>query len=285
MLKTVHILNGDSTAEILKESGISGDRIVWREVLCEGALSVTVGNDEFWGLRYAYFEEELQVNRLDYYDKVIKELIQIEDLTQYDEVVLWFEYDLFCQVNLMGLCTYLLHHYTKSSTYHLVCVGKEKNNADLMTLADYSSQDFEKLYEERIKLTRHDLLFAKECWEVYVANEIQALKQFDFKKNKKFKYFQLTMKQHLKRFSDSDALNQIDSKILQTIQTNAYTKRNILKALLTWQKKETVYGFGDLQYDRYLEKLAPFYEIKNDTYYLNDKGENILKFTKSEVYK
>jgi len=283
MNKTVHILNGDCTAEILKESDLLGDHIVWREMLCEGPLSATVGNDEFWGLRYAYFEEELKVNRLDYYDKVINQLIQIEDLTQYDEVVLWFEYDLFCQVNLMGLCTYLLDYYTKSHTYYLVCVGKEKKSESLLTLGDYSPDEFKKLYEERIKLTRHDLLFSRECWEVYVANDMQKLKKFNFKKNGKFKYFQLAINQHLQRFSKSTGLNQIDSKILETIKIKECTKRDIIKELLIWQKIETVYGFGDLQYDGYLKKLAPFYEIKNDTYYLNDKGENILKFTKAEV--
>ncbi len=277
MNKTVHILNGDSTADIIKDSGVSGDLIIWREMLCEGPLSNHVGHDEFWGLRYAYFENELKVSKLDYYDKVIKQLIPIEDLTHFDEVVLWFEYDLFCQVNLMGLCTYLLNYYSKSLTYYLVCVGQEKNSESLLTLSDYSPATYLRLYEERVKLSRYDLLFAKECWEQYVKNNNQELKGFNFKKNGKFKYFHLAMNQHLKRFPESSKLNQIDKKILETIQSNEFSERDILKELLIWQRKETVYGFGDLQYAMYLEKLHPFYDIKNNIYFLNQKGKTILE--------
>ncbi len=276
MSKKVHILNGDSTASIMKESEISGDVIVWRELLCEGSLSKNIGSDDFWNLRNTFFEDELEVNRLDYYDKTIKELIKIEDLSNYNEVVLWFEYDLFCQVNLMALCTYLLNHYRKSLSYYLVCVGKDQSRENLQTLSDYSSKEYQRLHEQRIKLTHHDLLFAKECWERYVVNDIQELKGFNFKKNGKFKYFQLAINQHLKRFTENKKLNQIDHKLIETIHTNEFTERDIIGELLFWQKKETVYGFGDLQYFKYLEKLHPFYEIKNDYYYLNDKGKSFL---------
>ena len=279
MSKKVHILNGDSTVLSMNESDISGDIIVWREMLCEGQLNKHIGNDNFWNLRYSFFENELQVSKLDYYDKVIKELTKVEDLSNYNEVILWFEYDLFCQVNLMGLCTYLLKHYRESISYYLVCVGKEKNSENLLTLSDYSPKEYERLYEERIKLTQHDLAFAKECWEQYVTNDIEELKRFNFKKNGKFEYLQLAINQHLNRFSDSTRLNQIDQKILETIHANMYTEREIVRELLIWQRKETVYGFGDLQYFKYLEKLHPFYEIKNEHYYLNDMGKNIIKST------
>lgn len=279
MTNQVHILNGDSTVPILKESDVSGDLIVWREMLCEGPLSKNIGSDSFWNLRYAFFKDELQVNQSEYYDKTIKELIQIEDLSNYDEVVLWFEFDLFCQVNLLALCTYLFNHYKKNITYYLVCVGKEKNKENLQALSDYTATSYQQLYEDRIELTRHDLLFAKECWEKYVDNNTKELKEFNFKKNSKFYYLHGAIQQHLKRSVDGTTLNQIDRKLIETINASTFSEREIVRAMLIWQKKETVYGFGDLQYFKSLEKLHPFYEIKNEHYYLNDMGKKIIKST------
>jgi hypothetical protein len=276
MSKQVHIVNGDSTATILKESDLSGDLIVWREMLCEGPLSKNIGSDSFWNLRYAFFENEFQVNRPEYYDNTIEELIQIEDLSNYDEVVLWFEFDLFCQVNLIALCTYLLNHFKKDIRYYLVCVGTEKNKEKLQTLSDYTPTEYQQLHKERIKLTRRDLLFAKECWEKYVDNNSKELKEFNFQKNSKFNYLHAAIQQHLKRFADGTTLSQIDLKLLETIYTNTFSERDIVRAMLIWQKKETVYGFGDLQYFKSLEKLHPCYEIKNEHYYLNDKGKSFL---------
>ena len=51
-----------------------------------------------------FFEEEIEVNRQEYYDKTIKELIKIEDVSNYDEIVLWFEYDLVLSSQFNGSC-------------------------------------------------------------------------------------------------------------------------------------------------------------------------------------
>ncbi len=43
MNKTIHVLNGDSTAQILTKTSIKGDVVIWRELLCEGPLCTDVG--------------------------------------------------------------------------------------------------------------------------------------------------------------------------------------------------------------------------------------------------
>ncbi|MCF6296874.1 MAG: DUF1835 domain-containing protein [Flavobacteriaceae bacterium] len=275
MTKKLHILNGDSTAEIFSKSPIKGDIIVWREMLCEGALYKDLASDEFWIKRYAFFEE-IGVSKLEYYDKTIKELVQLEDVSQYNEIVLWFEYDLFCQVNLMALCTYLLTSFRKDIHYALVCTGKEKGKEVLQTLVDYQPKEYKVLYENKIKLTRHDLLFAEKSWEVYIENNKENLKEFNFAKKAKFQYLQQAITQHLQRFSDENGLNQIENKILEIINIEPLAKNKIIKKLLLWQRVATVYGFGDLQYYRYLEKLSDYYVINDELISLNKKGKELV---------
>jgi len=251
--------------------------LVWRELLVDGLVNNDVGSDTFWMQRYDFFEKELGVTKLEYYDKIIKELIKIEDLSNYKEVVLWFEFDLFCQVNLLALCSYLLKYYRKDITYYLICVGNDKGKEKLQTLADYAPENYKYLLENKVKLTRNDLLFADQCWEMYVRNNREELKQFNFDKNKKFTYLQLAMNQHLMRFSNTNRLNQINTKFLEIIDSASLNEKQIVRALLKWQRDNTVYGFGDLQYFGYLKKLNNFYEIVSDQYYLNKAGKNILK--------
>lgn len=272
MSKTIHVLNGDSTAKILEKSGIKGDVVVWRELLCEGPLESAVGSDEFWMKRYSYFEDEMGVSRLEYYDKTIKEIVKLEDVSNYNEVVLWFEYDLFCQVNLMVLCTYLLDNYVKKATYYLVCTGKEDGKEQLQLLSDHSPSDFKQLYENKSTLSKSSLLFAKESWGLYVENNFRKLKEFNFNQNSKFKYFQLVMDQHLLRFPAKNGLNQISTKILKIINSNTLSEKEIVLNLLNWQQEETVYGFGDVQYYLYLKKLEQYYTIEEEKYYLNKNG-------------
>ena len=276
MTNVLHILNGDSTYGIFKQTSIPGDVVVWREMLCEGNVVKDVGSDPFWKERYSYFEKELGVEKLEYFDKTVKKLIQLQDVAGYSEIVLWFEYDLFCQINLLALCTYLLKSYRKDICYFLVCTGKEKGKSQLQTLADYSPKEYENLYQNKRKIVRNHLLFAQNAWEVYAENDINKLKAFDFNQSKKFIYLQAAIDQHLLRFKDENGLSQIDHKILSLIDSGIYNEKELIKELLYWQKEQTVYGFGDVQYENYIKKLGDFILVENGRIKLNKKGKEIV---------
>lgn len=277
MSATIHILNGDSTLYPLQKSGLNGSHIIWRELLCDGPLAKDVGSDEFWMLRYEFFEKKLKADKLEYYDKTIKELIVIEDLSAYKEVVFWFEYDLFCQVNLLALCSYLLKHYKKDISYYLICVGNEKGKKGWQTLADFSPGEYKELYENKTKLSRNDFLFTDECWKIFVEGNIEDIKNHKFNKNNKFKYLDTAIKQHVKNRKRTNGLDQITYKILKVIESGANTKNDIIRELLIWQHKETVNGFGDSQYTIRLDDLKDYYDVKDDKYYLNKNGQEVLR--------
>lgn len=280
MTKVLHILNGDSIVQTLKDSGLQGEIVVWREMLCEGEVCSEVGSDEFWKLRYQYFQQEMGIPKLEYFDKIIKEIIKLDDLSNYNEVVLWFEYDLFCQVNLMALCSYLLHSYRKDINYYLICTGKEKEKTAWQPLSYFKTVGFVELYENKLKLTRNNLIFAQKSWEVIARNNKEELSNFNFNGCPKFRYLSLAMKQQLKRFPGKNGLNQIEQKILEIINLDSLNKQEIIESLLNWQQEETVYGFTDLQYKNYLQKLHIYYKIEDATYQLNSHGKS--KFLANE---
>ena len=191
-------------------------------------------------------------------------------------MVLWFEFDLFCQVNLLALCSCLLGNYVKKINYYLICTGKVAKEKRLQSLSDFSPSDFKTLFENKIILSKASLEFAKESWNIYVGNDLNKLKSFDFNQNSKFQYLQLAMNQHLNRFSDENGLNQIENKILEIINSNLFSENEIVRELLIWQQKETVYGFGDLQYFQHLKKLNNYFSIKDSLYYLNEVGKTVV---------
>ena len=276
MGELLHIVNGDSTAKAISKSTLNGDVIVWREMLCDGPLVCDIGSDDFWMKRYAFFESELNISKLNYFDTTIKEIIKIENISNYSEVVLWFEFDLFCQINLLGLCSYLLKYYRKGIKYYLVCTGIEKGKDTLVSLADYGFDLYPELMKKRKNISRRDLLFAEECWRVFVINNELELRTFDFKVNAKFNYLHQAMIQHLKRLPDKNGLNEIENKFLELIKFEPATKISLIQKILSWQQKETVYGFGDVQYNLILDKMNGLVQIKEEIYYLSDKGKVLI---------
>ena len=275
MANTLHIANGDHTAEIIKNTTLEGDVIVWRELLCEGPISNEVGSDDFWKKRYDYFEDEIGISRIDYFDKTIKEILKLTDVPKQTEIVLWFEFDLFCQVNLMALCSFILRNFKKEVTYSLVCTGYVKGKDRLQSLSDFSSSEYIDLYKNRINLSKVNLEFADSCWKVYAENDVEKLKEFNFK-NRKFMYLPAAINQHLKRFPTENGLNEIQQKIVEVISLKPLTENEIVRELLIWQQAETVYGFGDLQYFLELKKLKKYYTINDEKYFVTTEGEKLL---------
>ena len=51
MNTTLHILNGDATLWSLDKAGISGEILVWRDVLCEGPVIGDFASPDFWEKR------------------------------------------------------------------------------------------------------------------------------------------------------------------------------------------------------------------------------------------
>ena len=50
----LHVLNGDSTAQTLKRSGLAGEQLVWKEALIWGPTPATVDLPEWCRLRVEF---------------------------------------------------------------------------------------------------------------------------------------------------------------------------------------------------------------------------------------
>ena len=90
-----NILNGDALAFSFPDAEVEGDIVVMREALIDGNLSGNNLND-FWQSRAKYHD----LTEAQYYNDVVKEFEKIINAPDNAEFNLWFEFDLFCQVNM-----------------------------------------------------------------------------------------------------------------------------------------------------------------------------------------
>ena len=102
----LHFLPGDAQVKEFRESGIGGETLVCRECLVEGDLSGADLN-EFFENRAAFINDTFQGDRTAYEERVASQFRRLLELDDRAQVNLWFEYELFCSVN-MWLCLDLL---------------------------------------------------------------------------------------------------------------------------------------------------------------------------------
>lgn len=96
----LHIHNGDSSAGTAKKAAIPGKHLAWREALVCGPAPGGLSEDEFRRERVAHLVEPYGVNREECEEELREQEAALARFSDHEEVVLWFEHDLFCQVAL-----------------------------------------------------------------------------------------------------------------------------------------------------------------------------------------
>ncbi len=192
MNKTLHVFCSKEAQAIFNNSILDGDSLLFDEKLTEGELAEDVFSDEFWSKRYEYFEKNYKVSKLEYFDAVIKPILQLKDLSGYTEVTLWLDFTKESQVNLIALGTYLAHNFSKETQYNLVCSGKHKGRNELQKLTNYNSKEFEILYSYKVKLTQPNLEYLQTCWKAFITKNSNFM--FNLFPNK-FRYLEQSIKE------------------------------------------------------------------------------------------
>src|SRR5687768_5790002 len=98
-MQTIHILNGDCLFDPLQEASVNGDYFVCRECLIEGPVAAD-SLDNFLKQRAEYISKEYRVKEDEYLNRTASVFRQLTQLPEFSNLYLWFEDDLFCQVNL-----------------------------------------------------------------------------------------------------------------------------------------------------------------------------------------
>ncbi|WP_421824895.1 DUF1835 domain-containing protein [Flagellimonas oceanensis] len=274
MKSLLHITNGDSFTSRLQSLEFKGDVITWREMLCEGKTLSTVGSESFWKTRFEFLNKNYKVSKSWFIEKTLKEYRSLCNHKQQDQIVLWFEYDLFCQINMLAVISWLKQH-RRHAEISLVCSGKVEGSTKLYGLNELNDDKLMELYENRKVLSQDDIEYADYIWQLYCSDNPIRLENQIANNDFQFEYLSDALKTHLKRFPTiKNGLNDLENHILEVAKKHKPKSKNeLMKDLLTDQG---FYGFGDTQYERMVSSLKPLFS-SFDPVKLTKKGLDVLK--------
>ncbi len=257
MSSYLHITNGDITTNILNKLNIKGEIITWREMLCEGRTTTDVGSEDFWKTRFDFLNTSYKITKKTFIDFTLKEYRNLCKQNQ-DEIILWFDSDLFCQVNMIAVISWL-KRYRKGRKITLVQTGKAENSENLVDFTQLTKQQLNNLYKNRIELSKDDIEYADYIWQLYCSDSPLRLETvYKFNPSSPFIYLSDAIKAHLLRFpSIENGLNQIENKIIETAGNQPFENKDLfIKELL---QNQTIHGFGDVQYANKLNELKKLF--------------------------
>src|SRR5688500_1193726 len=109
-MATLHITNGDSAIPVIRAAGVGGEILPWRDVLHEGPVRAELSLEELSALRLAFLFDAYGADR----ERAQREFAERDALlagaAARPEVVLWFEHDLYDQLQLIQLLDWFHTH-------------------------------------------------------------------------------------------------------------------------------------------------------------------------------
>lgn len=273
MGKMLHILNGDSLSEGLQSLKLKGDTLVWREMLCAGPVDAEVGGDRFFENRSSFLKQFFEVSENRYNDAFIQPLRNITSLETYNEINLWFEYDLFCHINLLGALAWISQHGFKGKVYH-ICSGRVKGVTKLLGLCELSEDQLKDHYLHKKLLNSEDLEIANDLWMCYTDGDPSLILPKISRKSS-FDYLSNCLKSHIERFPNSETgLNVLETHVLKLIDTHSVKSEHQLCGYVLSQ--QGYYGYGDSQIMIVIRYLRPYFDSVEGELKLNETGVKLL---------
>lgn len=278
MGKQLHITNGDDLSNNIIDLKLDGEIVVWREILCEGPTTYELGTKKFISLRQSFLRENYSISAEDYKIQFLSELEKLSSVNKFEEVVLWFEFDLFSHINMLAAISHLMEN-DLSIPVHLVCSKKLEGDKEANVLSQLSLKALRNHYKKRIHLNLDDLEMASLLWQLYNGDNPQKLKNL-IKEKTNFEYLSSCLRAHIERFPNAQTgLNSLEKNILKLIQKNKITSTNqLLGYSLEYQG---YFGYNDKQMQRLLDKLKIFYKVHENKVELTSAGEEALNGIKN----
>src|SRR5262245_3074901 len=133
-----HVANGSSTTATIEAAGLPGTRSIWADVLYEGPVPPDLSDEQLVDVRVRYLAGPGDSTwgtgagtapALDPVNNLREWRAVIERHDSYDELILWFEHDLFEQLNLLQLLTWVPEHVPAAKPVSLICLGSYPGRA------------------------------------------------------------------------------------------------------------------------------------------------------------
>ena len=239
----LHLLNGDATAAVMPGS-IAGERAVWRDILMEGPPVADAAR------RGAWLAPRLGISADTYVRGWQEEHAALARARAHDEIVLWFEQDLFCAVNLWYVVDALAATPTRISLVF------PPLGDDVGGLGRLNAEEFAPLLERRTVLDGQARAAASALWRAYASPDPTALITLGAGPSA-VPFTARAVRLHCGRFpSAAHGLEEIEAAALETLARQGPLAFGALFATVTRRRELRELGISDVQLAWRLRDLA-----------------------------
>ena len=276
-MSTLHITNGDCAAGTLRE--FITDRVeITADVLSEGPAPPLEG-EPWLRVRAGYLSAMTDESDAPY-QMLASSDAAIADASRYDEVVLWFEHDLFDQLLLIRTLTLLS---TQKANVTMICVGEFPGVDRFIGLGQLTAAQLASLYPARQPVTAAQYDDAALAWRAFRSDDPREL--LSLRPSTALPFLDRALRRFLEEYpSTANGLSRTGSAALRMLASGALKGGALFAAT---QRAEERPFMGDLSFWALLKTLAnariPLIvaeasaDIRKQTIALTSTGRDVLE--------
>src|SRR2546423_2744454 len=203
----LHITNGTAT-----QIPLPGEVVYWIDALCEGPVPGGLSLRDTSRVRERYFPE-FGVS-FEARDR------SLETAGEHEEVVLWFEHDLYDQLQLIQILNFIRPARARLT---LICVDRY--------LGPMPSAELEALFPQRREVTAEQLRLAHEAWTAFTSTEPRNVERLVHASTAALPFLQGALLRHLQQFpSKLNGLSRTEQQILEIVSSGITRRKAIFGA-------------------------------------------------------
>lgn len=243
-----HILNGDALKDRFP-STLEGELIIMRECLVDGPVA-SDSLSAFYQIRTEFINEHYTSIALDeYYDQLVSQYDKIMQMSSAATIYLWFEDDLFCQVNMWFVID-LLHSTGRAHSIYLVRPIK----GCAYSFADMTDEQLIDAKSKKVKLSDLQKENFSQLWHCYKHEDLASMWSIANDLNMDFPHVLPAVKAHQDRIPQNDNLDRLSQSLLDIVEELGTD--DFASIFELFSAREAIYGYGDLQLKRLMKQLS-----------------------------
>jgi hypothetical protein len=171
----LHVRCGSDIFDRLEAAGLPGEFLAWDDPLCQGPCPAGLSRDEWRPLRADYLARTYRLPRADAEARLVDQDARLERSRDHEEVVLWFEHDLYDQPILLYLLRWFGRQSRGPALLSLICIGEHPAVPRFTGLGNLDAFQLADLFPTRRPVTPQQMAEAEAAWTAYTSADPQRM--------------------------------------------------------------------------------------------------------------
>ena len=229
--RLLHVLNGDSVRMTLEHSDLPGAFAPYADILHEGPVPRATDTPAWRETRARFIAEAgygTYAEALRTYERWDASLAAYAD---YDEVVLWFEHDLFDQLLLVRHLDWFSRRDLGTTTLSLICIGEFPGFDDFHGLGELDADQLASLLGTRQRVSAPQLALGRRAWQAFTASDPSELVTIAREPTTELPFLAGALERFLEEYpAEGSGLPRTERHILELLARAARSPHDLFRA-------------------------------------------------------